>query len=898
MNVRAFHPLAWFAALLFAASFASSSATAADAPELAAFLEQHCTSCHSGEKPEAGFDLTTLSRDLSQGDAFAKWVQIHDRIQSGKMPPPGEARPDPKESERVLGLLGPDLIAADLARREAEGRATYRRLTRSEYETTLQDLLGLEGMPIKDELPADGTQSGFNKVGEALDISHVQMARYLETASHVLDRAIATRPAAPLPFATRYYAADTHGFLTGLTSGDCVLLKDKKRDPSLPLLDVQLPKEKMHYYIETVFKANQSAVGVFRHTDADFSPGFWRFSPLLPGRYKFRLSIWSFWWDKGEVLPSPKTQVAGVALQRGKTIGFFDAPSLESKEHAFEVWLEPNDAVLFNTASLELVHVYHQKGRSKEYQGPGIAVDYIDIEGPIHPAWPPVSHTRLFGDLPLAKLPPQVKPMAGQPADPLAMPGPTPPLRKPAVTQRRRGSAVPGNVNEHGKVEGVWTVSTSTPEVDADRLLADFLPRLFRRPVAKAQLARYVAIVQERLAAGDCFEDAMRMAYTAALCSPEFLFRIETPGKLDDYAVATRLSYFLWNSLPDDALLEAAARGELKRGGDSVRNQVRRMVKDPKFERFIEDFLAQWLALNEIGFTTPDKQLYPEFIPYMQDCMVGETQAYFRHLWRHNLGIANLADSDFAMLNAELGELYGIAEAPAGHEFWRVALPEDSRRGGLLTQASILKVTANGTLTSPVKRGAWIMDRLLGLPPDPPPPNIVGIDPDLRGATTIRQQLDLHRSHASCAGCHRQMDPPGFALESYDVIGRFRDRYRSKEQGDLVKLKVGEGHYGVSYKLGPAVDCSGETADGSPFATAEEFKAILLRDERQLARNYLERLLIYATGRAASFADRPAIEAILDKCGNVSPADRSNWGAYRMRSLMEELAASELFLCK
>jgi hypothetical protein len=250
------------------------------------------------------------------------------------------------------------------------------------------------------------------------------------------------------------------------------------------------------------------------------------------------------------------------------------------------------------------------------------------------------------------------------------------------------------------------------------------------------------------------------------------------------------------------------------------------------------------------------------------------------------------------MLNAELGRLYGIAPAPSGHAFGRVHLPPGSHRGGLLTQGSVLKVTANGTLTSPVKRGAWIMDRLLGLPPDPPPPGIGEVDPDLRGTTTIRQQLDRHRNSPTCAGCHRTIDPPGFALESYDVMGRWRDRYRAKEKGDPVTAFVGEGHYGVAYKLGLPVDATGQTADGRPFKDVEEFKTLLLRDERQLARNYLRRLTTYATGREAGFADRPAIEAILDKCAAVTPAVKTNFGAYRMRSLIEELVVSELFLAK
>jgi hypothetical protein len=864
----------------------ASRAHAADVKPLRSFVEARCVKCHDGETKKGGLDLASLPTDFADAKAFARWVKVHDRVHAGEMPPKKAEQPDAKESAAVLEALASELTKADLARNGAEGRATFRRLTRTEYEYILQDLFGLAGMPLKDELPPDGSAAGFNKVSEALDISHVQIARYMDAAKLVLDRAIATRPDPPKPFKMRYYPADTHGFLTGLTSGDCVLLKDKKHDPALPLLDHQIPSDKIHYYIDTVFRPNKSAVGVFRHQDADFEPGFWKFSPMLPGRYKCRLSVWSFWWDKGEVLPSKKTQVAGIRTQRG-VIGFYDAPSLESKVHEFEVWLEPNDVILFNTASMELVHVYHQKGRSKEYQGPGIAVDWLDIEGPVYEHWPTASHVRLFGELPLAKF---VKPTDA--------PGPTAPARPAPATQRRRDSTYPSGLHEHGRVDGIYTVVAADPGTDAKQLLQPFLSRAFRRPVTDTQLHRYLSIVDDRLKSGDCFENAMRTAYTVALCAPEFLFRVEHPGKLDDWAIANRLSLFLWSSLPDDELLDLARRGELKRGGDVVRNQVRRMLKEPRAERFIEDFLAQWLALNEIAATTPDKQLYPEFIPYMQDCMVGETQAYFRHLLNHNLGIAHVVDADFAMLNAELGKLYGIAEAPAGHGFWRVALPPGSHRGGLLTQAAVLKVTANGTLTSPVKRGVWIMDRLLGKPPEPPPPNVGEVDPDLRGATTIRQQLDLHRNHASCASCHRSIDPPGFALESYDVIGRWRERYRSKEKGDPVKARVGEGHYGVSYRLGLPVDCTGETADGIPFKDIEEFKKLLLQDEQQLARNYLRRLAVYATGREVGFADRKAVEAILDKCGNVSKTERTNFGAYRMRSLIEELVASELFLAK
>lgn len=871
-------------AVLLAALLLSTAALAID-QVVDSFLAQHCVGCHSGQTREGGLDLAALSRDVSDPQGFARWVRIHDRVRAGEMPPKSEPRPPADQLAKAMDALAAKLTEADLARRGNEGRATLRRLTRTELEHTLQDLFALPGLPIKPDLPEEGIAAGFDKVSEALDVSHVQMARYLEMAQFVLDRAIATRPEAPKPLKLRMYAQNEPTFWYGLWQGECVLLKDKQPDPALPIFS-QRANDKSQYYTETVVRPSRSAVGMFRSTDEAWNPGFPHFSPLLPGRYKFRISVWSFLWDKGEVRPSPKTHVAMIRNERGESV-HLDAPSLESKVHEFEMWLEPNEKLSYDLASLEHVEIYSRKGQAKEYTGPGIAIDWLDVEGPIYDDWPPESHRRIFGDLPLVQL---AKPAEGAS-------GPKPPPRWSPPAQRRRDSSLPPNIQQHGRVDGIWTVHSDAPQQDAARLLKPLLTRLFRRPVSDAQLARYTGLVAQRMELNESFEEAMRMAISAAICSPEFLFRLEPPGKLDQWSVANRLSYFLTNSPPDDPLREQAAAGALK-GDGALKQQVKRLLNDPRSNRFLNDFLDQWLALKEIAATTPDKQLYPEFIPYMQDCMVGETRAFVRKLIDANLGVRHLVQSDFAMLNAELAELYGVERAPSGHELQLTALPEGSHRGGLLTQGAILKITANGTNTSPVKRGAWIMDRLLGRPLDPPPANIAGVEPDLRGTTTIRQQLDAHRNNALCASCHRRMDPPGFAMESYDVIGRWRHRYRSKEQGDRVDAKVGEGNYNVNYRLALPVDCTGQTADGEPFVDIEEFKTLLLKDERQLARNFVRRLATYATGREITFADRSAIEAILDKCEVTDARQEANFGSYRLRSLIEELVVSDLFLQK
>ena len=318
----------------------------------------------------------------------------------------------------------------------------------------------------------------------------------------------------------------------------------------------------------------------------------------------------------------------------------------------------------------------------------------------------------------------------------------------------------------------------------------------------------------ERLQAGDCFETAMRWAYRAALCSPDFLYHVEPAGKLDDHALACRLSYFFWRSMPDEKLTQLADAGRAARRRVLAGRDANGCSAMRSRSAFIEDFLGQWLKLRLIAATDPDRKLYPEFSPYLQDSMVGETRAYFRELLDRGPRCRPSGQVELRHAEREAGGSLRhsgserIANSPGGR--CRPVVP----RGPFLTQASILKITANGTTTSPVPRGAFVMDRLLGQPPEPPPPNIPAIEPDVRGAKTIREQLDKHRSVAACASCHAKMDPPGFALESFDVIGGFRTRYRSIGAGDPAPRGSIDPFIGISFKLGPPVDASGVLPDG------------------------------------------------------------------------------------
>jgi hypothetical protein len=861
---------------------ASASLVTAAQADTAKFLETHCYPCHNAETHESNLDLTALKPDYTSAENFRRWVKIHDRIASGEMPPKSEERPSAEGIKLVTTTLHDDLLAAEKTKLAGEGRTPVRRLTRAEYENTIRDLFDMPGIALQGNLPADGSAHGFDKNSDALDISHVNMAKYIEAADHTLKLAIATQPQAPTFKKQHISLARNVGHILG--NGDSILLRDKKIDPEFPAPD-------HHAHIDQGAHENIgsfdrfSSVGVFRHEDESFNPYFLDFATLYPGRYRIRASFWSFQWDKGQILPGRGTEAARLSAVQlsadgrhgghpSYVLGYYDAPSFEPKVHEFVTWLNFKETIGFNAASLAPTANYYRKERAMEFTGPGIVCDWLDVEGPINEIWPPNSHRALFGDLPLVEFKAELQP------------GITPPPRK--LLQQEVGASN----NRPDPENGLWTVKSDNPLADADRLLAAFLPKAFRRPVADETRQAYVAQVDSRLKAGDCFEVAMRSAYRAALCSPDFLYHVELPAQpespqADDYTLANRLSYFFWNSLPDARLTELAAAGQLHTP-EVLKAEVERMLQDPKSKRFVDDFLGQWLKLRQIAATDPDRKLYPEFNPYLQDSMLEETRAYFRELLEKNLDASYLIRSDFVMVNEKLAVHYGISGV-SGSQVRRVPLPADCPRGGLLTQASILKITANGTTTSPVPRGAFVMERLLGQPPEPPPANIAAIEPDVRGASTIREQLEKHRSHTVCASCHARMDPPGFALESFDVIGGWRARYRSIGEGDPAERGSIDPFIGISFKLGPKVDASGVLLDERKFNDIREFQALLVTNTRPLLTNLAEQLAVYSTGREVAFGDRPQVNAIVEK------TEAAQGG---LRSLIHELVQSELFRLK
>lgn len=848
---------------------AAAAAPAAPPAAARAFLEQHCTSCHDSVEKKGNLDLEALAFSPADPRNHAFWVKLHDRVVAGEMPPARKPRPGVDETSAFLGALSKELVAAETARLAEEGRATRRRLNRLEYENALRDLLHAPWLQVKEWLPEDGEAHRFNKVGEALDVSHVQMARYLGAAEYALRQVVARTPERPETKVTRYHARDQRSFTGPMKF---TVMNTAPERATFPVLDrAAQPEVRAGKAPVTVGAADPATrdlegVGLVASTYEPLEPKFNAFKAPQAGRYRLlfnAFSVWvgptkpvkgkpDRWWipDLDDILPGrreePVTIYSEIPPRQLRWLGKFDVtPDPAVRE--LDVWLLEGETIRPDAARF-----FRSRPGAGRWQNPlaekdgqpGVVFRWMEVEGPILEEWPTAGHRRLFGSLPL----------------------------------RRSAGAAAG-------VE----VETKDPRGDAVRLLGEFLRAAYRSAVPAGEVERFLPVYEHARNAGGGFAEAMIAAYTAVLCSPEFLSVDGRPGPLDDHALATRLALFLINSTPDAELRALAAAGRL-RDPAVLRAQTERLLDDPRSRRFTEAFLDHWLDLRKIVATSPDEILYPDY--YLDDLLaesaLEETRLFLRELLRENLPARTLVAADFAMLNEKLALHYGLPPVK-GVDVRRVPLPEGSVRGGLLTQAAVLKVTANGTTTSPVTRGAWVMERLIGKPPPPPPPSIPAVEPDIRGAATIRQQLDQHRTLENCASCHVKIDPPGFALESFDVMGGFRDRYRAMGEPAQAAAGIGRGGQKFAFRLALPVDCAGEMPDGRPFADVREFKRLLLEDEAQIARNLVRQLVVYATGAPVRFSDRAEVEAILA---------RTRGSGYGVRTLLHEVVRSPLFLRK
>jgi len=834
------------------------------------FFEAHCLSCHEGEEPAGGLDLAALKLNLDDPDQFSQWLRVHDRIASGEMPPATETQPAPREVEQVTSTLSKLLMQADVSRIERDGRTGMRRLSRVEFEWTLRDLLGIPGFSIQNALPVDGKSHGFDRSSDALDYSFIHADAYLAAVDAALDAATPEFVEQPPVFKYHWIPWDPERHSNPIA----ILVKSKE---ALGLIGLERDETFVAEYPKIIDDdPKATAVGIFRHGDADFQNRVTGFAPTLTGFHRIRVSGYSFDWDTKKVVPTDRHGALSFGIQSlGTDYGLVDLPPNVAGVSEIMAWLPRgggmtgglNDFLYFTSESCERQRDYgHNKPEvlGPPRPAPGVAVEWIDIEGPIYDSWPPASQIAMFGNLPVREWKKES-----------ATPFPVQRVWKSGKHPTHMPKDIYGNKNQ---LRPIVEVVSEKPQADAKRLLQAFLPRAYRRAITSTDLIRSMKVFNAKLAAGEHFQDALKSAYRDALSSPDFLM---LGGRGPNYDLANRLSYFLWSSIPDEELLALAKKGELSKPG-VLRAQAERMLSDPKSARFVENFSSQWLRQDEIDATQPDLKLYPEFSPLLQRSMLEETRAYFEELVRTDAGIVALVKSDFAMLNEPLARLYGI-EGVKGHHFRRVELPADSPRGPFMAQGSVLKITANGTTTSPVTRGAFVMEKLLGIVPTPPPPGIGSIEPDTRGATTIRDQLAKHKHSPSCASCHVIMDPYGFAMESFDVVGGFRTQYRASGAGK--DRPVVQGHP-IQYHFDKPVDCTGQLPNGQAFQDLLELQELLVEEETTLARAYVGHLVTYATGSSIGFADRTDVKEILMK---------SKSHQFGLRTLLIETVCSPIF---
>ena len=573
-----------------------------------------------------------------------------------------------------------------------------------------------------------------------------------------------------------------------------------------------------------------------------------------PGLYRIRVTGYAY--QSVDPLPVYFSAISYAPGSEKPILGFASFPPGKPTTIEKTGWLEPNQMLVVEPYGIRDADSYTRKKTGEsihDYKGPGFAFLSATMEGPIIEEFPSRGHKLIFGNLVRREIEPS------NPKD-----------------------------KEKSWYTPKFEIISEDESADSAKAIKRLAAYAFRRAVTDEDLAPYLALFKKERAKKESFESSLRTVFTALFSSPHFLYLREMPGRLDDLALANRLSLFLNRTLPERELLSLAFQSKLTKDPAALRKETERLLKHGRFDRFLTDFTESWLDLRDMDFTEPDKKLFPEFDRGLQRFMVEETEAFLRQLIDSNLPVTNVVKSEFAMLNERLAEHYGVPGI-RGVGIRKVNLPVDSPRGGFLSQGSVLKVTANGTNTSPVMRGVWVMERILGKTPTPPPPNIPGVEPDVRGAESLRDLLAKHRSMESCQGCHAKFDPLGFALESFNPIGGYREHYRSLGNHEHPKVNLMVKGRAVQYRQGPKVDASGTFEGDLKFAGFTEFQSHLARQPETLTRALAKKLLTFATGRELGFSDRAELERI------VKESARTN---YRVRDLIHLVISSKIFQSK
>ena len=812
------------------------------------FLSKYCQKCHAGNTPEGqfGVDSQRLANDFNDLGTRGKWREVVNVLNSHEMPPEQERQPDATEVAAVVDWITQQTVRAELAKRERT--VVLRRLNRDEYRNTIRDLIGIEfdtgGFP---EDPAAG---GFDNNGGALTLSPLHLEMYLAAAQQILDRALVS---GDRPEMIRWRFEPTvggmdqrpvrldernHPIVNGnnnVQEGRWVVVHHDSWDKNLDARGFRVPVAG-NYTIrihaagripsrEQVVASADTILQQHRDEQTKQNP-----NAKVYHEQAYLAQLEHFKQDRIYDYGPPRVKLVQQLGPQPRVIAEFDAsgsPS-EPKTHEFLARFTTEEAGIHLGYAYQIPSVLENFWLQKkdEFARPELMIDWFEIEGPLYDAWPPSTLTRLLFPSSLA------------------------------------------STNETGYVREVLT---------------QFMRRAYRRRVTTnevdAKFALYTAARQEKP-----LIEAIKTPLIAVLTSPNFLFLAESeidgtshqPASLNDHELASRLSFFLWSSMPDEELFRLADGKQLKTK-QALEQQVDRMLANGKAEAFVRNFSGQWLGLRQVGANPPAPDLYPQYDRHLETSIVGESEAYFREFLLKDLDARQMIRSDFVVINERLARFYGIPDV-RGDEFRRVDVPPGVQRGGIVTQASILTTTSNGTRTSPVKRGTWILKTLLGIDPGLPVANAGEIAPKVPGIdkATVRQRLEIHRSLPQCARCHSKIDPLGFALENYNAAGEWREQ-------------EGFGYKGRIEASDPPIDASSAMPDGTRINGVADLQQSMLAKEDLFLNCLAAKMKTYAYGRELGLADQPTVTTIVTEMKK---------NRYTLRSLVKSIVCSEPFATK
>lgn len=780
------------------------------------FLETHCISCHGPKKEKGDLRIDQLSRDFKLGADAHHWAEMIEQVNSGEMPPKKEKKPTQEEIAAFVTSLDSRLKEGRAARMAARPAVTHYRLSRKEYQNTVYDLLGVRYDPAKPgELNEDTLWHGFERIGSELSLSPSHVDRYYRAAGTVLDRAF--------PAAVSGEARSVRK-----TAAELRYNGGKEQQAALDRFGIKRP---LRYLLFPGTVQNALSPNWFGKTGPEYS-----------GTYKVRIQA------SGIRPPDGQPAHLSIGKRTGEETvdGILDlditAPEDRPQVYEFEVFLEMPATLDFCIVATDVVD--RRSGaafRNALSSRGGHIFTHSSETLLLNPNAPQMFDDKGNGLFSTVLL------------DWIEWEGP---LATDAEKSRRK-DLVPAD--------------NATPEAVADHLQR-FAERAWRRSVGKEELAEYLQSYRAEREAGEKPADAYRVAMQGVLTSRNFLYLVEgdpeARERLTDVELASRLSYFLWSSMPDDALFTAGRSGTLN--GEGLKKEVDRMLADSRNNRFVDDFARQWLQLHRVGTFPPDKKLYPAYDRWLETSMRAEPVEFFREMLVKNLPMESFLDSDWTMANPRLCDFYGLPE-PKTSGFQRVSFKPEHHRGGLLTMGATLGLTSDGTRHRPVHRGVWLSEVILGKTPPPPPANVPAIEPNPPNnpKATLRDKLEAHRNDANCAACHAKIDPLGLAWDNYDAIGQWRT---------FETVAAGTGK-------NPVVNPSGEMPDGRAFKDANDFKRLLIADREKFVRAFIEHLCTYGLRRVLTVDDQDDINAILSE---------AKTSQYKVKDIVRAVALSEL----